>query len=174
MPEITPVPAKKFPSIARVAICVRSMRHSAFAHRIQDGCGSRKLPSLSASWLLGPGLCFARPFLRDKFKPCDGVSPNRRAAPRSQPFLAAADDAQARRPPPSRGIQLLSEEVPRLSSKVAFPSVPVARTTELAAAFGFLQDSLVSSGCAIPFKDGHTPLADFVLWCGGQGRPTLP
>jgi hypothetical protein len=52
------------------------------------------------------------------FRPCDGVSPIRRAAPRSQPFLAAADDAQARRPPPSRGIQLLSEEVPRLSSKV--------------------------------------------------------
>jgi len=29
-------------------------------------------------------------------------------------------------------------------------------------------------GCAIPFKDSHTPLADFFLWCGGQGRPTLP
>ena len=29
-------------------------------------------------------------------------------------------------------------------------------------------------GCAIPFKDGHTPLADFLLWCGGQGCPTLP
>jgi hypothetical protein len=29
-------------------------------------------------------------------------------------------------------------------------------------------------GCAIPFKDGHTPLADFFLWCGGQGRPALP
>jgi hypothetical protein len=29
-------------------------------------------------------------------------------------------------------------------------------------------------GCAIPFKDGHTPPADFFLWCGGQGRPTLP
>jgi hypothetical protein len=50
--------------------------------------------------------------------------------------------------------------------------VPVARNTELAAAFGFFQDSLVS--CAIPFKDGHAPLADFFLWCGGQGRPTLP
>jgi hypothetical protein len=33
------------------------------------------------------------------------------------------------------------------------------------------QNSLVSSGCAIPFKDGHTPLADFFLWCGGKVGP---
>jgi hypothetical protein len=46
------------------------------------------------------------------------VSPVRRAAPKSQPFLAAADDAHSGRPPPCRGIQLRSEEIPRLSSKV--------------------------------------------------------